>query len=93
MDERKAGRGYGVPDDDTPELSEETIRNARPLSEIPAAKEFLAAARRGRPRLPDSQRKKRVSLHLDPDVIEALKKDGKGWQTRANAKLREALGL
>jgi len=26
-------------------------------------------------------------------VVEALKKGGKGWQTRANAALRKALGL
>jgi uncharacterized protein (DUF4415 family) len=31
---------------------------------------------------------------LDPDVISALKEDHpKGWQTRMNTKLREALGL
>jgi uncharacterized protein (DUF4415 family) len=26
-------------------------------------------------------------------VLERLKADGKGWQTRANAALRQALGL
>ena len=49
--------------------------------------------RRGRPPLPSEVRKKRVSIMLDPDVIDRLKKDGKGWQTRANALLRNALGV
>jgi uncharacterized protein (DUF4415 family) len=53
----------------------------------------LKYARRGRPPLPSEVRKKRVSIMLDPDVIDHLKKDGKGWQTRANALLRTALGV
>jgi uncharacterized protein (DUF4415 family) len=43
--------------------------------------------------MPEEQRKKRVTLYLDPDVLARLKADGKGWQTRANAALRKALGL
>ena len=50
-------------------------------------------ARLGRPPLPSELRKKRVTMMLDPDVIERLKADGKGWQTRANALLRDALGV
>lgn len=56
-------------------------------------KEFFATARRGRPPLPEGERKRRVNIMLDPDVVDCLKKDGKGWQTRANALLRDALGL
>lgn len=47
----------------------------------------------GRPPLAEDERKKRVTMYLDRDVLERLKEGGKGWQTRANAKLREALGL
>jgi uncharacterized protein (DUF4415 family) len=43
--------------------------------------------------LPEADRKTRVTLYLDPDVLARLKADGKGWQTRANAALRQALGL
>lgn len=53
----------------------------------------LRFARIGRPPLPSELRKKRVTMMLDPDIIERLKADGKGWQTRANALLREALGV
>jgi uncharacterized protein (DUF4415 family) len=35
--------------------------------------------------------KKAVSLRLDADVIEWLKKDGEGYQTRANQLLRERM--
>lgn len=35
--------------------------------------------------------KKAVSLRLDADVIEWLKKDGQGYQTRANQMLRERM--
>jgi uncharacterized protein (DUF4415 family) len=43
--------------------------------------------------LPESDRKQRVTLYLDRDVLDRLKADGKGWQTRANAGLRKVLGL
>ncbi|MEO6922911.1 MAG: BrnA antitoxin family protein [Bryocella sp.] len=35
--------------------------------------------------------KKPLSLRLDADVIEWLKKDGRGYQTRANQMLRERM--
>jgi len=35
--------------------------------------------------------KKALSLRLDVDVIEWLKKDGRGYQTRANQMLREQM--
>jgi uncharacterized protein (DUF4415 family) len=35
--------------------------------------------------------KQAVSLRLDADVVEWLKKDGKGYQTRANQMLRERM--
>ena len=49
--------------------------------------------KRGQPPLPESRRKRRVTIMLDPDLIERLKSDGPGWQTRANALLRDALRL
>ena len=53
----------------------------------------ISLPRRGRPVLPEHERKKRVTIMLDPDVIERLKRGGRGWQTRANALLRKAVGL
>jgi uncharacterized protein (DUF4415 family) len=77
-------------DPENPEWTDDMFRRARPAAEVP---ELARLARPGRPPLPPEERKQRVTLHLDPDVIEALKRPGRGWQTRANAKLREALGL
>ena len=51
------------------------------------------AVRLGRPPIPADLRKRRVTMMLDPDIIDRLKADGRGWQTRANALLREALEL
>lgn len=42
---------------------------------------------------PSGKAKKLVTLRLDPDVIDAFKSDGDGWQTRLNAVLREHFGF
>lgn len=50
-------------------------------------------ARRGRPvGSVAAVTKSPVKLRLDPDVLAALRGTGKGWQTRVNALLREAVG-
>lgn len=46
--------------------------------------------RRGRPA---GSSKSQVTVKLDNDILERLRADGRGWQTRMNAALREALGL
>ncbi len=62
--------------------------DAMPLSdsEWEAAKHV---ATRGRPL--GSGSKVQVTLRLDIDVVEKLKADGAGWQTRANAVLRRSV--
>lgn len=70
------------PDDDIPDLSTPYW-----------VKKFAnAKVQRGRPKL---ARGKKVSttIRLDPDVLDAFKKDGPGWQTRINAALRKAAGV
>lgn len=37
--------------------------------------------------------KKLISMRLDPEVIEAFRATGAGWQARINAALRKAAGL
>ncbi len=53
--------------------------------------EFKAAPRVRGPQI--SPTKVPVSIRLDPDIVEALKADGPGWQSRANDLLREKLKL
>ena len=78
-------------DGEVRELTAEDFALFKPTSDIPELVELLR--RQGRPALPEEDRKTRVTLYLDPDVLARLKADGKGWQTRANAALRRALGL
>ncbi len=94
-DEEEEAINRGIANDpDTSEADAKWFREAKRPEDIPELAEILRRhAKLGRPPLPEAERKKRVTLHLDPDVIERLKADGKGWQTRANAALRKALGI
>lgn len=77
---------YGVPDDDTPELTEETARQLIP------AKQFFAERGLPVPGRPKAETPKiAVSLRLDRDVVDGFRADGPGWQTRMNAVLAESL--
>ncbi|WP_374428259.1 BrnA antitoxin family protein [Tabrizicola sp.] len=87
-------KSYIDRDGEAVELDEAFFREAKPTAEIPELVDLLTRhGKYGRPPLPPEARKKRVTLHLDPDVLDRLKSEGKGWQTRANAALRKALGL
>ena len=57
----------------------------RPLSR----EEMKAGIKRGvgRPKSPNP--KVFTGIRLDPDILERFKAEGKGWQTRINAVLRE----
>jgi uncharacterized protein (DUF4415 family) len=89
------GRGYTREDwdevSDNPEWTEEDFKNARPFAEVfPELAESIRRAR-GRPAV--EARKRQISLRLDPDVIDAFKATGKGWQGRINEALRKAAKL
>jgi len=76
-----ANKPSTVPDftDDAPDLS------------APEWREKFAAApvRRGRPLA--QARKVSTTIRLDPDIVEAFRAAGEGWQSRINAALREYL--
>lgn len=81
-------------DPDNPIWTEEDFRAARPVTDFPDLARILRkAGKLGRPPLPEEDRKERVTLYLDRDVLARLREGGRGWQTRANAELRKALGL
>jgi uncharacterized protein (DUF4415 family) len=74
--------------------TDEELATMRPVWDVPhLVADLQKHGYLGRPPMPPEQRKQRVTLHLDPDVLARLKADGKGWQTRANAALRKALML
>ena len=54
--------------------------------------EQLVAQRRGRPLgSTKAQAKVATTIRFDPDVLEALKASGRGWQTRVNDAMRDWL--
>jgi uncharacterized protein (DUF4415 family) len=80
-------------DDDNPEWTKEDFAKARPAAEVlprfvgeKATQELL---RRSRGRPPKADRKINQTLRLDPDVLEAFRQEGAGWQARINKILRE----
>ena len=81
------------PDDDNPPLTRAELHRARPAAEVlpgligDAAANALLRRRRGRPTKAD--KKVNQTLRIDPDVLEAYRQQGRGWQTRINQVLRE----
>ncbi len=75
--------------DDAP-LTIKEMKTARPFRKADPA--LVAAIRKSRGR-PTGRRKESVHLSLDKDLITVLRASGKGWQTRANDKLRKAFKL
>jgi uncharacterized protein (DUF4415 family) len=81
------------PDDDNPEWTKEDFAKARPAADVlpgfigEEATRELARRSRGRPAKPD--RKVNQTLRLDPDVLEAFRREGSGWQARINDILRQ----
>ena len=79
------------PDDENPEWTRADFKRARPaLSLVGEAFGQEAAQaiarRRGRPQ--KASPKINQTLRLDADVVEAYRRQGRGWQTRINAVLR-----
>jgi uncharacterized protein (DUF4415 family) len=69
--------------DDIPEMTAADFKRARSLkSDMPDVAEALKRGP-GRPAL-GAQAKERVSLRLDPEVVQAYKATGEGWQARIN---------
>lgn len=89
------GRGYSRDDwddvSDNPEWTEEDFRQARPFAEV--FPDLAESIRRSRGRPAVEAPKRQISLRLDPDVIDAFKATGKGWQGRINDALRKAVKL
>jgi uncharacterized protein (DUF4415 family) len=50
-----------------------------------------ATIKRGRGRPPVALKRPTLNMRVDADVLEAFKATGRGWQTRVNSALREAV--
>ena len=78
-------------DPDAPEATDAQLAQARSFADV--FPEFADRIRRSRGRPSTASPKQQISLRLDPDVVEAFKRSGKGWQSRINLILRKAAGL
>ncbi len=81
-----------APDDENPEWTRAEMRAARPVLEVVSAvfgPKAAAVLKRGRGRPGKLDKKVNQTLRLDPDVLEAYRLEGSGWQTRINEVLRE----
>jgi len=57
--------------------------------QLEAAKPFMHIGKGGRPRV--SVQRPTLNMRVDAPVLNHLRATGKGWQTRVNALLREAV--
>lgn len=82
-----------MPDDDNPEWTSEDFSKARPASEVLPEIFPKAVAdvmlKRGRPR--KEVTKAPINIRLSPDVVDAFRATGKGWQTRVDEALKDWL--
>lgn len=81
-------------DPDNPPLTDQQLGQMRPAREVLTevlgkGRADAVLKRRGRPALPEGQRKVTLNMRADRDVVEAFKASGDGWQTRMNDALRE----
>jgi len=77
-----------------PSSEEDAAINAAALSDPdaqPLSDAELAHLRPARGRPPATIKRPMLSMRVDPDVLAHLRASGKGWQTKVNALLRQAV--
>ncbi len=75
-------------DPDTRELTTEESLRMRPATEV--APHLVAAYRRGRGKQ-KAPTKLHIGIRLDADIVAHFRAGGRGWQTRLNDTLRQAV--
>lgn len=85
------GTSVELDEDDALELDDTFFREAKRTEELPTSTQEAIAnsSRIGRPRSPHP--KQQISLRVDQDVLQWLKTQGPGYQSRINTILREAM--
>ena len=76
-------------DPDNPIIDERMFARMRPAAEV--APEIVRRARGQRGPQKSKPVKTLISLRLDPDVVQHFRRGGRGWQSRINQALREAV--
>jgi uncharacterized protein (DUF4415 family) len=73
-----------APDGDNPEWTGRDVARAVGFEGLPSA---LQGKLRGRPKSVET--KERITIRLSPEVLEAFRGTGAGWQTKIDAVLKE----
>jgi uncharacterized protein (DUF4415 family) len=87
----KNAQAVSAPETESPEWTAQEFEHARPALDVVAevfGTNAAEALKRGRGRPPKTSRKVNQTLRLDPDVLEAYRLEGSGWQARINDVLR-----
>ena len=88
-DEEEAAINAGIAEDpEDSELDEEWFARARPADEVVPHVVDSWRRTRGKQKTPT---KESVSIRLDADVLAYYRSTGRGWQSRINAALRQAV--
>lgn len=79
--------------DDAPRITADWAAKAELRCGDAILREASPPVRIGRPPKPDAERKRQVTLRIDPVLLNSMRASGKGWQSRVEAILRsEYLG-
>jgi uncharacterized protein (DUF4415 family) len=85
-------RKVSNPEDDNPVWGKAEFARARPAEEVLPeifGKEVAEKLTKSRGRPKSENPKMPLKLRIDPDVVNAYKAEGEGWQTRMNDALRD----
>ena len=77
---------HGTPDAENPEWTRQDFAQAKRIGDLPEhMQKLLRAGKRGPQKAPT---KILTAIRLSPDVLEALRSTGRGWQSRVDETLR-----
>lgn len=84
----KRTHGYDTPTEENPEWTAERVKNAMRYPHLPPELMRIIEADKQKRGAQVAPKKQAISIRLSPDVLEALRATGAGWQARADAALR-----
>jgi uncharacterized protein (DUF4415 family) len=90
-EEDAAIRVGALADPDNPPLTGEQLAKFQPTADV--RPDLIRRLRGQRGTQKSKPLKERVSLRLDPEVVDHFRRRGPGWQSRINATLRKVLKL
>jgi len=76
---------------DDASLTAKELKSARSINKV--EKTLLSAIKKSSRGRPAGRSKEAVHLSLDIDLVRAMRRTGRGWQTRVNAILRKSMNL